>query len=77
VAAGAADAGLAVRAAAEATGLGFVPLAHEPFELALREADLPAADPLLAALVAPRMQRALDVLGGYDATGAGKIRHAS
>ena len=35
VATGAADAGLAVRAVAESTGLGWVPLLSEPFELAL------------------------------------------
>jgi molybdate-binding protein len=76
VAAGAADAGLAVRAAADATGLAFVPLAAEPFELALREADLPAAGPLLRALASADMRRALDALGGYDAGSSGAIRRA-
>jgi putative molybdopterin biosynthesis protein len=50
VACGSADTGLATRAAAVALGLDFVPLAWEPYELALPRAALELAEPLLAAV---------------------------
>jgi putative molybdopterin biosynthesis protein len=50
VASGLADAAVGLRAAADTLELDFVPLAWEPFELALPEAALGAAAELLSAL---------------------------
>ncbi len=55
VAIGAADAGVATRDAAAATGLGFVPLATERYDLVFPTASL--AD--------PRIARLLDILNGH------------
>lgn len=72
VAAGIADAGVAVRGAA--VGLDFVPLAWEPFDLALGAGVLDDAAPLLAALGEPGLGRTAAELGGYDLEGAGRLR---
>ena len=74
VAAGLADAGVAVRAAATTLGLGFVPLASEPFALALPAAELGRADALLSAL--SEVGRAAAAMGGYDLAGAGAASRA-
>jgi molybdate-binding protein len=73
VASGLAEAGVAVRAAAAALGLDFVPLAWEPFDLALPADALPRAEPLLAALTAPAVARRAGELGGYDLEGSGAV----
>jgi molybdate-binding protein len=68
VATGLADAAIGLRAPAVALGLDFVPLAWEPYELALPEDALGAASDLLSALSsAPAMP-------GFDLAGAGRIR---
>jgi hypothetical protein len=68
VAAGVADAAVGIRAAAETVDLDFVPLAWEPFELALTEDRLDAAGDLLDALGrAPAM-------AGMDLSDAGAVR---
>jgi molybdate-binding protein len=68
VASGLADAAVGLRAAADAVGLDFMPLAWEPYELALSEDALGAAGDLLGALgAAPAM-------AGFDLAGAGSIR---
>lgn len=77
VAAGAADAGLAVRAAAVALDLGFVPVAVEPFELAVRQDALPAAQELVEALSDRRLRNCISTLGGYDLADAGALRVAA
>jgi molybdate-binding protein len=77
VASGAADAGLAVRAAARACDLDFVAIAMEPFELAVREEDVDLTVPLLARVEDPAFAARLAALGGYDATGAGQRRRAA
>ncbi len=74
VASGAADAGVAVRCAATSVGADWLPLEVEPFELVLREAALPAAGPLLAALGDPAVRAEVDALGGYDLTDTGTTR---
>lgn len=74
VATGAADAGLAVRAAAEAADADWIPVTVEPFELALRADALAAAGPLLDALAASATQPLLGALPGYDLTDAGRSR---
>ena len=67
VAAGLADAAVGLRAAAETIDLDFVPLAWEPFDLALPEEALGAADELLSALgSAPAMP-------GFDLADAGAV----
>jgi molybdate-binding protein len=75
VASGQADAGVAVRSAATTLGLDFVPLAREPFELALPAAQLERAAPIVAALEGAEIARAAVQLGGYDLTGAGHVQH--
>jgi molybdate-binding protein len=76
VAADAADAGLGIRAAARALGLGFVPLAHERYELALRAetAQQPAVQAVLAALREPAFIAAVEALDGYDTRETGRTR---
>ena len=66
VAAGQADTGLGVRAAATALDLGFVPVAWEDFDIVLSGDTLPAAEPLIAALRDSAVQSSIDALGGYD-----------
>ncbi|ABZ85205.1 molybdenum cofactor biosynthesis protein, putative [Heliomicrobium modesticaldum Ice1] len=74
VAAGTADAGLGVRAAAQALALDFVPIAHEQYDLLLNFA--PDDDCLQAIIVSLRSEdfrREVEHLGGYDLRNAGKI----
>ena len=77
VASGLADAGVAVRSAAGALGLDFVPLAWEPFDLALPAEALPRAEALLAALATPDVARRAGELGGYDLEGRGVVAAAA
>jgi len=74
VAAGQADAGVAVRGAATTLGLDFVPLAWEPFDLALPAAELGRAAAVVAALGGAGVGRAAAAMGGYDLAGAGRIQ---
>jgi molybdate-binding protein len=76
VAAGAADAGLAVRAAAAALDVDFVPLMVEPFELAVAARDVELAAPLVDALDAG-LGGQIAALGGYDTSDTGATRKAS
>jgi molybdate-binding protein len=76
VAAGAADAGLAVRAVARACDLDFVAVAVEPFELALRGEAIDSAAGLLARLHDPAFAAQATALGGYDLTRTGERRRA-
>ena len=59
VASGSADVGLAVRSAAVALDLDFVPLAWEDFDLALPAAGLPIALPLVEHLRSPGVRGAI------------------
>jgi molybdate-binding protein len=74
VAAGVADVGVGVRAAATAIGVDFVPLQWEPFDLALSGDDLAVATPLLDALTRPDVRNQAVALGGYDLERAGAVR---
>ncbi|MGH3220212.1 MAG: substrate-binding domain-containing protein [Streptosporangiaceae bacterium] len=74
VAAGQADAGLGVRAAATALGLGFVPVVWEDFDIVLSGDALPAAEPLIGALREPDVQASICALGGYDLSRAGRVQ---
>ena len=79
VAAGTADAGLGIRAAARALGLDFVPLAHERYDLALLRAQY--EDPQLARLLAlledGDFRAAVATLPGYDVEPMGQVRVVS
>jgi len=74
VAAGRADAGLGVLAAARAFGLDFVPVAKEPYDLVLLndsiEDELLA--PLWSLLESEDFRRAVSDLGGYDTAEMGR-----
>ncbi|HEY4442275.1 MAG TPA: molybdopterin biosynthesis protein [Candidatus Elarobacter sp.] len=76
IANGSADAGLAIRAAAQVFGLDFVSLAFEPYDLALPAASL--EEPRIAAIVEilrdPAFRAEVESLGGYDCTHAGSVR---
>jgi molybdate-binding protein len=73
VATGAADAGLAVRAVAESAELEWVPVASEPFELAMRSGAERSAEPLLDVLASSAFQRRVASLPGYDLTECGRM----
>ncbi len=74
---GAADAGLAVRAAAESVGADWLPVAEEPFELAIRADCLPAAEELLHALASPGFRSRIAAMPGYDLSRSGNLRDAA
>jgi molybdate-binding protein/DNA-binding transcriptional regulator YhcF (GntR family) len=76
VAAGAADVGLGIRAAAQVAGLDFVPLARERYELALRATsqERPAVAAVLEVLRSPAFHDAARALTGYDVSRAGSVR---
>ena len=76
VAAGAADAGLAVRAVARACDLDFVGVTVEPFELAVREEAVDDAAGLLARLHDPAFAAQVAALGGYDLTRTGDTKES-
>jgi molybdate-binding protein len=77
VAAGAADAGLAVRAVARACDLDFVDVTVEPFELAVRAETVDSAAGLLAPLRDHAFADQVQVLGGYDLGDTGAQRTAT
>jgi len=74
IAAGQADAGLGVRAAATALGLGFTPVTWEDFDIVLSADALEAAEPLIAALRQAPVRSAVDALGGYDLSCTGTVQ---
>ena len=74
VAAGRADAGLGVLAAARAFGLDFVPVAREPFDLVMAPGE-PAAAPLLELLADPGFKAQVEALGGYSTEDTGSTVH--
>lgn len=73
---GAADVAVAIEPVAEAFGLGFLPLAEERFELAVRSEHLdhPGVARLLDAVNASRFAREVRHLGAYDLTDVGQSR---
>jgi putative molybdopterin biosynthesis protein len=74
VAAGRADCGLGVLAAARAFGLDFVPVTKEPYDLVLERASLDAEllAPLWDLLASAGFRSEIDALGGYDTTETGR-----
>lgn len=75
VASGLADAGLGVRAAAQALELDFIPLANEQYDLlCLRSFYESARGAQLVAIIrSPSFKTAVSSLGGYDPLKAGEI----
>ena len=73
IAAGGADAGLGIQAAARAFGLDFVPVAREPYDLVLRTAGLDSEvlAPLWALLEQPEFHAQIEKLGGYSCAETG------
>jgi putative molybdopterin biosynthesis protein len=76
VANGSADSGLAIRAAARAFGLDFIPIAWEPYDLALPASSLdePRIVRLIAILREATFRAEVESLGGYDCAHAGGVR---
>ena len=74
VAAGRADAGLGIAAAARAFGLDFVPVAREPYDLVTSRDvfDAGTLDPLLDLLSDPAFLQSVRGLGGYDTAETGR-----
>jgi putative molybdopterin biosynthesis protein len=75
---GLADAGVAIRAAANALGLDFVPLRQERYDLVVPRVHLdhPGVLALLDALKRPSLRAQVEALGGYDVADMGTQRAA-
>ncbi|WP_343222701.1 substrate-binding domain-containing protein [Marinobacterium ramblicola] len=75
VAAGMADTGFGVQAAASQFGLDFIPLAQERYLLAChqRALEMPAMQTLLETFRGERFRQAVDALPGYDSTHCGEL----
>jgi molybdate-binding protein len=73
VAVGAADVGLAVRAATADLDLDFLPVDWEDYDLVLPVTALDAATPLTDALADPAVRAAITALGGYDLSRSGAV----
>jgi putative molybdopterin biosynthesis protein len=60
-----------------ALGLDFVPLANEPYELAMlaRSLDEPRIAELVTIVASAGLRAEIDALPGYDATAAGTTRY--
>ncbi len=75
IASGQADAGPSIRLAAEAYGLGFVPIREERYDFVIqrRELDTPPVTAMLEALNSSRFSRELATLCGYDTKLTGSL----
>lgn len=74
IADGQADAGLGLYAAARAYGLGFVPLAHERYDLVFFAEDRrrPPLSTVLDSIATPHFRALVAEMGGYDVTHMGE-----
>lgn len=74
---GRADCGFAVEASARRHGLGFIPLARERFDLAMRRRTYfePSVQRLLAFTRTARFRERAQAMGGYDLGGCGEVVH--
>jgi putative molybdopterin biosynthesis protein len=79
VRAGRADCGIATRSVAQSSGLGFVPLVWERFDLALCQRDYfqPGPQALFRFIRTEAFRTRADELGGYDGSEAGEVRHVN
>lgn len=75
VASGLADAGLAVRAAAQALGLDFIPVASEQYDLLFLRSffESDRGEQLMLILESKVFKDAVTTLGGYDSRDCGKV----
>ncbi len=75
VAAGSADAGLGIRAAADALGVDFIPLAQESYELAIPEHFLnsPPCRALLEIIGSKSFRDVVEKMGGYNLEQSGRV----
>ncbi len=75
IASGLADAGLAVRAAAQALSLDFIPIASEQYDLLFLRSffESERGERLMRVLQSAAFKDAVDALGGYDSSGSGKL----
>jgi putative molybdopterin biosynthesis protein len=75
VASSAADAGVTIRVAADAFGLGFIAIREERYDLVVLESerDLPPVKAMLDALNSRRFAREVNQLCGYDTGQMGKV----
>jgi len=75
VAAGSADTGLGIKAAANAYGLDFIPVAEERYDLAVPEEFLQddCIQKLLQIVKSPEFKKAVENLGGYSTKHTGKV----
>jgi putative molybdopterin biosynthesis protein len=75
IASGLADAGLAVRAAARALALDFIPVANEQYDLLMADDffDSPRGQLLLTVISGESFKDAVNALGGYDTEKAGVV----
>ena len=75
IASGLADAGLAVRAAADALGLDFIPVADEQYDLLVSRPFFESARgaELIKILSAASFKQAVGALGGYDTAQTGMV----
>ena len=76
---GRADCGIASRSAAVPSGLDFVSIVWERFDLVLRQRDyfLPRAQTLFSFMRTPAFAQRAAELGGYDVSDAGAVRHVN
>jgi molybdate-binding protein len=77
VATGAADAGVAIRAAAESVDADFVPLGWEDFELAVGPQCTQLLAPILQVCASTSFRERLAVMDGYDLARSGETRVAA
>jgi putative molybdopterin biosynthesis protein len=75
VASGLADAGLAVRAAAQALGLDFIPVASEQYDLLFSRSFFESdhGERVMLVLQSRAFKDAVTALGGYDSSSSGKL----
>jgi putative molybdopterin biosynthesis protein len=75
IASGLADAGLAVRAAAHALGLDFIPVADEQYDLLMHRSFFESArgSQLQQVIGSAQFKQAVGALGGYDTSRAGTV----
>lgn len=75
VASGAVDAGLGIKAAANALGLDFVPVVQERYDLCIPGEywDTPYIQRVLEVIATPEFQERVKALGGYDLQECGSI----
>jgi len=76
IASGLADCGLGVKSAAVALDLDFIPVAREEYDLVMRKDFLESSTGrlVLDVIRSDSFRRALEALGGYDASRSGTLK---